>query len=311
MSAFPKIDEIQLRLLEEVADLHEVPEGAYNIRANGKLADRVNSANIEIVSKEDGTGIDIHIKPGTKKESVHIPVVVSESGLKDVVYNDFFIGEGADVLIVAGCGIHNCGNQDSQHDGVHRFFVGKNAKVKYVEKHYGEGDGSGKRILNPLTEVTMEEGSSMEMEMVQIKGVDSTVRTTKAALAADASLVVRERLMTHGNQTAESVYITELNGNGSRADVVSRSVAKDSSYQKFDSRIVGNAACTGHTECDAIIMGSARILAVPQLEANNIDAALIHEAAIGKIAGEQIIKLMTLGLTESEAEEQIVNGFLK
>ena len=265
----------------------------------------------DITSKPDGTGIDIHIKPGTKNESVHIPVVVSESGLKDVVYNDFFIGEGADVLIVAGCGIHNCGNQDSQHDGVHRFFVGKNAKVKYVEKHYGEGDGSGKRILNPLTEVTMEEGSSMEMEMVQIKGVDSTVRTTKATLAADASLVVRERLMTHGNQTAESVYITELDGDGSRADVVSRSVAKDSSYQKFDSRIVGNAACTGHTECDAIIMGSARILAVPQLEANNIDAALIHEAAIGKIAGEQIIKLMTLGLTESEAEEQIVNGFLK
>ena len=305
------LDDIQMHILQEVADLHTIPEGAYNIRSNGSLAGRNTTANIDITSKTDGTGIDIHIKPGTKNESVHIPVVVSESGLKDVVYNDFFIGEGADVLIVAGCGIHNCGNQDSQHDGVHRFFVGKNAKVKYVEKHYGEGDGSGKRILNPLTEVTMEEGSSMEMEMVQIKGVDSTVRTTKAALAADASLVVRERLMTHGNQTAESVYITELNGDGSRADVVSRSVAKDSSYQKFDSRIVGNAACTGHTECDAIIMGSARILAVPQLEANNIDAALIHEAAIGKIAGEQIIKLMTLGLTESEAEEQIVNGFLK
>ena len=305
------LDEIQMRILQEVADLHTVPEGAYNIRTNGGLAGRNTTANIDIVTKPDGSGIDIHIKPGTKNESVHIPVVVSESGLKDVVYNDFFIGEDADVVIVAGCGIHNCGNQDSQHDGVHRFFVGKNAKVKYVEKHYGEGDGSGKRILNPLTEVTMEEGSSMEMEMVQIKGVDSTVRTTKAALAADASLVVRERLMTHGNQTAESVYITELNGDGSRADVVSRSVAKDSSYQKFDSRIVGNAACTGHTECDAIIMGNARILAVPQLEANNIDAALIHEAAIGKIAGEQIIKLMTLGLTESEAEEQIVNGFLK
>lgn len=305
------LDDIQMHILQEVADLHTIPEGAYNIRSNGSLAGRNTTTNIDITSKPDGTGIDIHIKPGTKNESVHIPVVVSESGLKDVVYNDFFIGEGADVLIVAGCGIHNCGNQDSQHDGVHRFFVGKNAKVKYVEKHYGEGDGSGKRILNPLTEVTMEEGSSMEMEMVQIKGVDSTVRTTKAALAADASLVVRERLMTHGNQTAESVYITELNGDGSRADVVSRSVAKDSSYQKFDSRIVGNAACTGHTECDAIIMGSARILAVPQLEANNIDAALIHEAAIGKIAGEQIIKLMTLGLTESEAEEQIVNGFLK
>lgn len=305
------LDEIQMRILQEVADLHTVPEGAYNIRSNGALAGRNSTANIEIVSKPDGTGIDIHIKPGTKNESVHIPVVLSESGLKDVVYNDFFIGEESDVVIVAGCGIHNCGNQDSQHDGVHRFFVGKNAKVKYVEKHYGEGDGTGKRILNPVTEVTMDQGSSMEMEMVQIKGVDSTVRTTRAVLAADASMVVRERLMTHGEQKAESIYVTELNGDGSRADVVSRSVAKDSSYQKFDSRIIGNAACTGHTECDAIIMGSARILAVPQLEANNIDAALIHEAAIGKIAGEQIIKLMTLGLTEQEAEEQIVNGFLK
>ncbi len=305
------LDEIQMRILEEVANLHTIPEGAYNIRSNGGLAGRNTTANIDIVSKPDGTGIDIHIKPGTKNESVHIPVVVSESGLKDVVYNDFFVGEGADVVIVAGCGIHNCGNQDSQHDGVHRFFVEKNAKVKYVEKHYGEGDGTGKRILNPLTEVHLAEGCSMEMEMVQIKGVDSTARTTHADLAAGASLVVRERLMTHGEQRAESVYVTELNGDGSRADVVSRSVAKDSSYQKFDSRITGNAACTGHTECDAIIMGSARILAVPQLEANSIDAALIHEAAIGKIAGEQIVKLMTLGLTEQEAEEQIVNGFLK
>ena len=305
------LDEIQIRLLQEIADLHTVPEGAYNIRSNSALAGRNSTANIDITSKDDGTGIDIHIKPGTRNESVHIPVVLSESGLKETVYNDFYIGEDSDVVIVAGCGIHNCGVQDSQHDGIHRFFVGKNAKVKYVEKHYGEGDGTGKRILNPVTEVTMEEGSSMEMEMVQIKGVDSTVRITRAALAAGASLVVRERLMTHGTQRAESVYTTELNGDGARADVVSRSVAKDHSYQRFDSRITGNAACTGHTECDAIIMDDARILAVPQLEANNIDAALIHEAAIGKIAGEQIIKLMTLGLTEQEAEEQIVNGFLK
>lgn len=305
------VDEIQKRLLEEIADLHEVPEGAYNIRANSELAGRNTTANIDIVSKEDGSGIDIHIKPGTVHESVHIPVVLSQSGLKETVYNDFYIGEGSDVVIVAGCGIHNCGVQDSEHDGIHRFFIEKNAKVKYVEKHYGEGGGTGKRILNPVTEVHMEENSSMEMEMVQIKGVDSTVRTTKAELAAGAALVVRERLMTHGEQIAESIYETLLNGEGSSADVVSRSVAKDHSYQKFDSRITGNAPCSGHTECDAIIMGDARILAVPQLEANNIDAALIHEAAIGKIAGEQIIKLMTLGLTEEEAEEQIVNGFLK
>ena len=305
------IDEIQKRILEEVADLHTVPEGAYNIRANSKMAARNTTANIDIISKEDGSGIDIKIKPGTKNESVHIPVVLSQSGLKEVVYNDFYIGEDADVVIVAGCGIHNCGVQDSEHDGIHRFYVGKNAKVKYVEKHYGEGDGTGKRILNPGTEVYMEENSSMEMEMVQIKGVDSTVRDTKAELAAGARLVVRERLMTHGDQHAVSNYVVELNGEGASADVVSRSVARDTSYQKFDSRIVGNAPCSGHTECDAIIMDKARILAVPQLEANDLDSALIHEAAIGKIAGDQIIKLMTLGLTEAEAEEQIINGFLK
>lgn len=305
------IDEIQKRILEEVADLHSVPEGAYNIRANSKMAARNTTANIDIISKEDGSGIDIKIKPGTKNESVHIPVVLSQSGLKEVVYNDFYIGEGADVVIVAGCGIHNCGNQDSQHDGVHRFYVGKGAKVKYVEKHYGEGDGEGKRILNPGTEVYMQEDSTMEMEMVQIRGVDSTVRDTKAELAKGAKLVVRERLMTHGSQKAESMYKVELNGEGASADVVSRSVARDQSWQKFDSRIIGNAPCSGHTECDAIIMDKAKILAVPQLEANDLDAALIHEAAIGKIAGEQIIKLMTLGLTEAEAEEQIINGFLK
>ena len=305
------MDQIQQRLLEEVADLHEVPAGAYNIRANGQMASRNVTANIDIVNKEDGTGIDIKIKPGTKRESVHIPVVLSQSGLKEMVYNDFYIGDDCDVTIVAGCGIHNSGSADSEHDGIHRFYIGKNAKIKYVEKHYGAGDGEGKRILNPVTEVYMEAGSTMEMEMVQIKGVDSTDRVTKAELAENAKLLVRERLMTHGNQTAISNYEVKLNGEGASTDVVSRSVAKDGSYQKFDSLILGNAACTGHTECDAIIMDDARILAVPQLEANHIDAALIHEAAIGKIAGEQLIKLMTLGLTASEAEEQIINGFLK
>ena len=304
-------DSIQERILEEVADLHGVPAGAYNIRANGQTAGRNTTANIDIATKTDKPGIDIRIKPGTRNESVHIPVVVSASGLKEMVYNDFFIGEDSDVVIVAGCGIHNCGDQDSEHDGIHRFFVGKNAKVKYVEKHYGEGDGNGKRILNPGTEVYMEENSCMEMEMVQIEGVDSTNRTNSAELAAGAKLIVRERLLTHGSQNAESTYIVNLNGEDSSADVVSRSVAKDTSKQTFNSKIVGNAKCSGHTECDAIIMDDAKIFAIPGLIANNIDAALIHEAAIGKIAGEQIVKLMTLGLTEEEAEAQIVNGFLK
>ena len=305
------MDQIKLNLLKEVADLHGVPEGAYNIRADGKTADRNTTANIDIISKEDGSGIDIRIKPGTVHESVHIPVIISESGLSEVVYNDFYIGEGSDVVIVAGCGISNCGQQDSEHDGIHRFFVEKNAKVKYVEKHYGEGDGNGKRILNPVTEVHMDEGSYMEMEMVQIKGVDSTIRKTEMDLAAGAKVVIKERLLTHGNQTAVSEISAHLNGEGSSANIISRSVAKDNSYQKFVSRLFGNAACSGHSECDSIIMGNAKIQAVPEIDAECTDAALIHEAAIGKIAGDQIIKLMTLGLTEEEAEAQIVNGFLK
>ena len=311
MADFANIDQLQLQLLKEVADLHEVPAGAYNIRADGQLADRVNSVNIEIVSKEDKTGIDIRIKPGTKKESVHIPVVLSKSGLSEMVYNDFYIGDDSDVVIVAGCGIHNGGDQDSKHDGLHRFFVGKNAKVKYVEKHYGAGDGKGKRIMDPGTEVTMEENSYMEMEMVQIKGVDSTKRSTKADLAAGARLVIRERLLTHGTQYAESQFVVNLNGNDSSANVISRSVAKEDSKQVFIAEINGNAKCAGHSECDAIIMDNAKIGAIPKITANHVEAALIHEAAIGKIAGEQIVKLMTLGLTEEEAVAQIVNGFLK
>ena len=261
--------------------------------------------------QEKGWSFLIRIKDGTVNESVHIPVVLSESGLQETVYNDFYIGDNCDVLIVAGCGIDNCGTQDSEHDGIHRFYIGKNSRIRYVEKHYGSGDGSGKRILNPVTEVYMSEGSTMEMEMAQIKGVDSTHRTTFAELKQGAKLIVRERLMTHGEQNAVSVYKVMLNEDGSSADVVSRSVARDNSYQKLDLCILGNAACSGHTECDSIIMDNGRILAVPSLEANSVDAQLVHEAAIGKIAGEQLVKLMTLGLTEQEAEEQIINGFLK
>ena len=305
------MDSIQKELLEAVAGLHEIPAGAYNIRANGESAARNTTANIDIVSKTDVSGIDIKIKAGTKKESVHIPVLLSQSGLEEMVYNDFYIGDDCDVVIVAGCGIHNGGDAASRHDGIHRFFVGKNAHVKYVEKHYGSGDGEGELIMNPQTEVDLGENSEMEMEMVQIKGVDSTVRTTKASLKKGAKLVVTERLMTHGNQRAESKFDVDLNGVDSGANIISRAVARDNSVQIFKSVINGNAKCSGHTECDAIIMDNANISAIPEITANNPDAALIHEAAIGKIAGEQIIKLMTLGLTEKEAEEEIVNGFLK
>ena len=306
-----KLDDIQKSLLEAIADIDGAPDGAYNIRSNGMSLGRQSTKNVEIVPKEGVSGLDIFIKPNVKNESAHIPVIMTQSGLKEEVYNDFFVGDNADIEIVAGCGIDNCGCDDSQHDGIHRFYVGKNARVKYVEKHYGSGDGEGKRILNPVTEVYMEENSSVEMEMTQIKGVDDTTRTTIAELKDGAKLVVRERLMTHADQRAVSIYTVQLNGKDSSADIVSRAVARDTSYQKFDAKIVGNAPCKGHTECDSIIMDNGKILAVPALEANDVDASLVHEAAIGKIAGEQIIKLMTLGLTESEAEEEIIEGFLR
>lgn len=301
----------ELELLKIIADMDGTPDGAYNIRANGALADRHVTESIDIRTKTDKPGIDIIIKPGTKGEKVHIPVIISETGLSDLVYNDFIIGEGAEVEIVAGCGIHNCGSEESRHDGIHSFFVGKNAKVKYVEKHFGEGDGTGENNMNPTTIVNIDDGGYMEMETTQIKGIDSTKRVTKAALADNATLIIKEKLMTHGTQSATTDFTVDLNGENSSANVVSRSVAKDCSQQLFLSRINGNSICTGHTECDAIIMDSAKVSAVPEITANHIDASLIHEAAIGKIAGEQLIKLMTLGLTEQEAEEQIVSGFLK
>lgn len=305
------MDAIQKSLLEAVADLHEIPVGAYNIRANGELAGRSTTENIDIVTKEDKAGIDIYVKDGTCNESMHIPVLLSQSGLEEMVYNDFHIGANCDVTIIAGCGIHNGGDKASRHDGIHSFFVGENSKVKYVEKHYGSGDGNGENIMNPTTIIFLGKNSYMELDTVQIKGVDSTKRDTKATLDEGAKLIIKEKIMTHGRQTAETNFEVDLNGKDCSTDVISRSVAREESHQVFYSKINGNNACAGHTECDAIIMDKASVSAIPEITANHIDASLIHEAAIGKIAGEQLIKLMTLGLTEKEAEEQIVNGFLK
>lgn len=306
-----KLDSIKLNLLRQVADLESVPTGAYSIRVDGETFGKQSSENIIIEKKTDKPGIDIYIKAAGKRESVHIPVILAESGLKEVVYNDFHIEEGADVLIIAGCGIHNCGVQDSEHSGIHSFYLGKNAKVKYVEKHYGDGDGNGKNIMNPHTVVELAEGAYMEMETTQIKGVDSTKRKTEAVLHEKSTLVVYEKIMTHGEQFAETEFVVDLKGEDCGTHVVSRSVAKDNSRQLFISDVVGNAKCSGHTECDAIIMDNASVVAIPKIVANNTEASLIHEAAIGKIAGEQLIKLMTLGLDEKQAEEEIINGFLK
>jgi hypothetical protein len=305
------MDEIQKNLLEKIADLHGVPEGAYNIRSNSKSIGRASTENIEITPKVNKEGIDIRIKAGTKNESVHIPVIMDKSGLKELVYNDFYIGEGADVTIVAGCGIHCSGDDGSEHDGIHTFYVGKNARVKYIEKHYGEGDGLGERIMNPTTIVEIDDGGYMEMETTQIRGIDSTKRETKATLKKNAVFVVKEKLLTHGKQFAETGFVVELDGENSSTNVVSRSVARDVSKQIFLAKIHGNNKCHGHSECDAIIMDGANISAIPEITANHVEANLIHEAAIGKIAGDQLIKLMTLGLTEKEAETQIINGFLK
>ena len=305
------MDAIQKQLLAQVADLHEIPEGAYNIRSDGQMLGRNTTANIDIVTKTDVQGIDIIIKPGTKNESVHIPVLLAKAGIRETVYNDFFIGDDCDITIVAGCGIHNGGDEASEHSGIHSFHIGKNAKVRYVEKHYGTGDGKGERIMNPTTVIEIDDGGYLKMETTQIKGVDSTIRKTQAKLGNDATLIINEKLMTHGNQFAKTDFVVDLDGENSSANVVSRSVAKENSKQEFYSAINGNNKCSGHTECDAIIMDNAVVTAIPEITASNIDARLIHEAAIGKIAGDQLIKLMTLGLTEQQAEEQIVNGFLK
>lgn len=304
-------DKIYSKLLKEVADLYEMPMGAYNIRADGQGIDRRSTENIEIVTKTDNPGIDIRVRAGTKNESVHIPVVISRSGISDLVYNDFYIGEDSDVTIIAGCGIHNTDHGDSEHDGIHRFFLEKNARVKYVEKHYGEGQGSGKRNLNPTTIINMEEGSYMEMESFQIQGVDSTIRDTQAVLGDGAILIINEKIMTDGNQYAETKFKVDLNGENSSTHLVSRSVARDSSKQVFLSEVNGNNKCNGHTECDAITMDQSTVTAIPEVTSNHIDASLIHEAVIGKIAGEQLMKLMTLGLTEEEAEGEIISGFMR
>ena len=305
------MDNIDKELLKEISDIEGTPNGAYNIRKNGKGIERQITENINIVTKTDKQGINVYVKENTKFEFVHIPVIITESGLNDVVYNDFYIGKNADVVIIAGCGIHNDHHKDSQHDGIHRFFLEEGAKVKYIEKHYGEGKGTGKRILNPVTEVNLKKGSYLEMETVQIKGVDSTVRTTKGILEDDTNLVISEKIMTHGKQTATTVFEVELNGENASTHVTSRSVAVDKSVQEFKSKVTGNTKCFGHVECDAIIKDKAKVIAIPEIIANNVEANLIHEAAIGKIAGEQLTKLMTLGLSEKEAEEQIIKGFLK
>lgn len=305
-----KIITEQQDMLSKISVMADNLTGAFSLRVDGSSYAKGSSENVKITAKADLPGIDIRIKAGTKGEKIHIPVILTQTGIKDLVYNDFYIGDDCDVTIVAGCGIHNCGSEESSHDGIHSFHIGKNSRVIYLEKHYGEG-GNGKNVMNPTTIVEIDEGGYMEMDTVQIQGVDNTIRTTKGKLADKATLKITERIMTDGEQYAETHFDVDLNGVDSGAHVISRSVARDKSRQLFISNVNGNNKCMGHTECDAIIMNEASVSAVPKISANSTDASLIHEAAIGKIAGDQLIKLMTLGLTEKEAEERIINGFIK
>lgn len=305
-----KLDQVDKKLLDVVLDKDIDKSEVYNIRKNGVSVERKTNENIDIVPKKDGKGIDVIVKENTAFGVVDIPVILTESGLNDIVYNDFYIGKNANVTIVAGCGIHNCGNEVTQHDGIHRFFLEEGAKVKYLEKHYGSGNGKGSKILNPVTEVYMKKDSMMQMDTSQIKGVDDTIRTTKAELEEGANLVITEKIMTDKKQKAVTDFYVSLNGKNSKTHVTSRSIASDNSYQEFRSNVIGNVECYGHVECDAILMDKGRVLAIPQIDAKCVDAKLIHEATIGKIAGEQLIKLMSLGLNEKEAEKAIINGFL-
>lgn len=304
------MERLDEELLETIADLHGVPEGSFNIRKNGKLLARNTNTDIEIVSKTDKDGIDIIVKPGVKGKSVHIPVLLTVGDFHDLVYNDFYIGDNADVTIIAGCGIHNDTCGDSVHDGIHTFYLGKNAKVRYIEKHYANGTGEGKKQFMPVTKIYLKERSAFTMESTQLGGVTYTDRKTFATVGKDAQLIVKEKILTDGSEKAITNFKVNLRGKNSRADIVSRSVARGSSVQDFRSNMIGNNECFGHVECDGIVLDSARIISVPKIDAVSPEASLVHEAAVGKIAGEQLLKLMSLGLTEQEAEDAVIKGFL-
>ena len=296
-----KITEMLLKIL---TGFKEEFVGAYNIRENGRCAARQSSPNIRIAVKTDEPGLDIHIDSRACGVTVYIPACVTQGGVDDLVYNDFYVDAGADVTIVAGCGVHTDGAEDAAHNGIHRFFLENGSRVIYREKHVGTGNGSGLKRIDPVTFAVLGPGSALEMDTVQLGGVDRTVRTTSARLT------IRERIQTDGRDTARTDFTVSMDGDGSAVNLISRSVARGSSRQTYRSKLIGNCRCSGHSECDAILMDRGRVDAFPELIAGCRDASLIHEAAIGRIAGEQIVKLRTLGLSEGEAERRIIEGFL-
>ena len=306
-----RLNKIDKELLQQIADLHSVPRGSYNIRKNGQMFDRKSDTDIEIISKKNKSGIDINVKSGVKNKSLHIPVIVTESGFKDLVYNDFYIGDDVEMTIIAGCGIHNNGNEASEHNGIHSFHIGKNSRVVYIEKHLGLGTNKGDKILNPTTKITVGENSYFEIQTIQLAGVSYSNRKTEAKLMLNAELNVKESVLTTDDNVAKTSFVVDLVGENSKCNVVSRSVAKNNSLQEFKSKLIGRSVCFGRVECDAILLDNARVKSVPEIDAMCVDATLNHEATVGKIAGEQLLKLMSLGLSQQEAEDLIIKGYLK
>ncbi len=302
------LDKISKNLLEKIANLHEIPDGAVSFRKNGKGEFVRSTTNIEILRKQDGSGIDIVVHSSCNHEACHIPVVVSENGIFDTVYNDFYIEDNADVVIVAGCGIHS--TEEAGHNGIHTFHVGKHTNITYVENHLALGVGKNK-ILNPITIIKLGEDSIMTMETNQLGGVDYSERITKAYLKDNSTLNISEKILTSNFNVAKTNFKVYLKGKNCKCNIISRSVAKDESEQIFKSDLIGENECFGHVECDGIVLDDAKIDSIPKVSARNSQSSLSHEAAIGKIASEQIVKLMTLGLSKKEAEEKIIEGFLK
>lgn len=306
------MDSVEKILLDMVDYDESNRRGAINIRKDGKKVERKNTEFVTIESKTgEFDGLDVYVKADAKDAEVHMPVILTVPGLIDRVYNDIYVGDGAEVTIIAGCGLHNDGCSNAKHEGTHRLHIGKNAKVRYIEKHFGFGEGTGERIINPRMTIELGENSKLEIDSSQIKGIDSTVRQTLADLSAGSKLIVSEKIMTHGKQHAETDFRVNLDGEDSISRITSRSFVTEESSQRFISHMIGNNKCRGRVECDAMLKDNGKVTSIPEITANHLDAYLVHEATVGRIAGDQLKKLMSLGLTEKEAEEEIIKGFLK
>ena len=299
-----------LKMFKEMFGDVDTSNVAMNIREDAQTCQRRNSENVIITGLKDNTGLKIHVLSSAKGEEVFIPAIVTKSNITDEVRNDFYIDSGAEVIIQAGCALHTDGNGESTHNGNHHFYIGEGAKVTYNEKHFGEGTNA-KKTISPSNVIVLEKNAYLKMDTIQTDGVSYTNRTTKATVKAGARLEINERIQTQNDQQSISNIDIDAIGDGASIDIVSRSVAKDDSVQTLKTNITANSVCTGHSECDTILVGNGKATSIPALVANNPKASLVHEAAIGRISQQQIEKLQTLGLDEEEAEHYIIKGFLR